>query len=150
MYHLRLTQRSLQVKAARAVVFVLTGLVLGVALLVPAVRAERMAPARREARSLAQQKIDGRLMYEVSRRRGDVTVRGKTRRSTGVRVDRHGRAFVDVHASVTPPLQKKISALGGRIVSTSGTHGTIVVWMPLLTIERLAGDDTVHSIAPAP
>ncbi len=135
-------------KTARAVLFVVAGLVLGAAILVPAVRAERMAPVRRSARTLAQQKINDRLMYEVGRRRGDTAARG-TRRNTGVRVDRHGRAYVDVRAAVTRPLQKKIAALGGHIVSTSDTYETIVVWMPLMTVERLAEDGDVRSIAPA-
>lgn len=136
-------------KTARAVAFVVAGLVLGVAFLVPAVRAERVAPAKREARTIAQLKIDDRLMTEVYRRRGDAPARRLPRGRTGVKVDRHGRAYVDVRAALSEPLQKKITALGGRVVSTSTTYETIVVWMPLLTIERLADDTGVRSIAPA-
>lgn len=136
-------------KAARAVAFVLSGLLLGAALLVPAVRAERVGPEKREARTLAQQKIDDRVMTEVRRRRGDTAMRGVKNGANGVRVDRHGRAFVDVHAPVSDPLQKKITALGGRVVSASANYQTIEVWMPLLTIERLAHDGTVRSITPA-
>jgi hypothetical protein len=137
------------VKTARAVVFLVAGFVLGVAFLVPAVRAERVAPARREARTIAQLKIDDRLMTEVYRRRGDAAARRVPRGSTGVKVDRHGRAYIDVRAAVSAPLQKKITALGGRVVSASTNYETIVVWMPLLTIERLADDTGVRSIVPA-
>ena len=135
-------------KAARAVVFVLASLILAAAILVPAVRAERVAPARQEARSMAQQKIDARLMLEVRRRRGDAAMRGVARGSGAVQVDRHGRAYIDVHAPVTAPLQKKITATGGRVISASANYQTIAVWMPLLTIERLANDGSVRSISP--
>jgi hypothetical protein len=66
-----------------------------------------------------------------------------------IQVDRHGRALVDVRAQVRPELEKKFKALGGIIVSTSGTYDSIVGWMPLLTLERLAADRTVRAIEPA-
>lgn len=98
---------------------------------------------------MAQQKIDARLIYEIARRRPDARTRQTSRRETGVTVDRHGRAYVDVRATVSEPLQKKIAALGGRISTTNPTYDTIVGWMPLLMIERLAADGAVRSIAPA-
>ena len=66
-----------------------------------------------------------------------------------VHVDRHGRALVDVRAHVRPELEKKFKALGGIIVSTSQTYDSIVGWMPLQTLERLAADPTVRAIEPA-
>ena len=66
-----------------------------------------------------------------------------------IQVDRHGRALVDVRAQVRPELEKKIKALGGVVVSTSQTYDSIVGWMPLLTLERLAADPTVRAIEPA-
>ena len=71
-----------------------------------------------------------------------------TRRVT-VQVDRHGRALVDIRATVRPALEKKVKALGGVIVSTSTTYDSIIGWVPLLTIERLAADPTVRVIEPA-
>jgi hypothetical protein len=65
-------------------------------------------------------------------------------------VDRHGRALVDVRAAVRPDLEKKIKALGGIVVSTSQTYDSIVGWMPLQTLERLATDPGVRAIEPAP
>ena len=65
-----------------------------------------------------------------------------------IQVDRHGRALVDVRAEVQPELVKKIRALGGIVVSTSTTYDSIVGWMPLLTLERLAADRTVRAIEP--
>jgi hypothetical protein len=86
-------------------------------------------------------------MSEISRRRGDARQHAPSRRD--VRVDRHGRALVDVRAEVRPALERKVRALGGVLVSTSTGYDSIVGWVPLLTIERLAADPDVRAIAPA-
>ncbi len=64
-------------------------------------------------------------------------------------MDRHGRALVDVRAQVRPELEKKFKALGGVVISTSSTYDSIVGWVPLQTLERLAADPTVRAIEPA-
>ena len=57
---------------------------------------------------------------------------------TGVKLDQKGRALVDVRAEVTPALQKKVRKLGGTIQSTSREHRSIIAWVPLNKLERLA------------
>jgi len=120
-------------------------------IVVPAARAQRKALPEtrpRDARNLAQEKISPRVLTAIYHRRGDA--KGKTVPASGaIQVDRHGRALVDVRAEVRPELEKKIKALGGIVVSTSRTYDSIVGWMPLLTIERLAADRTVRAIEPA-
>jgi hypothetical protein len=121
------------------------------AILVPAARAQKTAPAppvERDARTLAQKKIDPNVLSAIYGRRGDAkrkvavpTAQGRT-----VQVDRHGRALVDVRAQVRPELEKKIKALGGIVVTTSRTYDSIVGWMPLQTLERLAADPGVRAI----
>lgn len=122
------------------------------AIVVPAARAQRKAlPDGRvpDARTLAQEKINPRVLTAIYHRRGDA--KGKTVKIAGaaIQVDRHGRALVDVRAAVRPELEKKFKALGGLVVSTSRTYDSIVGWMPLLTLERLAADPTVRAIEPA-
>jgi len=121
--------------------------VVAAAIAVPALRAQRAMPAARDARTAAIQKIDARVMTEISRRRGDPRQHAPIRRD--VRVDRHGRALVDVRAQVRPALERKLRALGGVVVSTSIAYDSIVGWVPLLTLERLAADPAVRAIAPA-
>ena len=122
-------------------------------IVVPAARAQRRALPEtrpRDARTLAQEKISPRVLTAIYHRRGDA--KGKTVPSSGasaIQVDRHGRALVDVRAEVRPELEKKIKALGGVVVSTSRTYDSIVGWMPLLTLERLAADRSVRAIEPA-
>jgi hypothetical protein len=137
-------------KTARSLALVVVCLLVAAAIGVPAARAQRQAPAQTDARSIAQRKIDVRVLSEIYRRRGDArqapALAGGGQK---VRIDRHGRAFVDVRAAVRPALEKKVKALGGVIVSTSGTYDSIVGWMPLLTLERLAADPAVRAIEPA-
>ena len=68
---------------------------------------------------------------------------------TGVKLDQKGRALVDVRAEVTPALQKKVRTLGGTIESTSSEYRSIIAWVPLNRLERLAADPAVHAIEPA-
>jgi hypothetical protein len=139
------------VKTVRSAGFALFCVLIMAAIVVPAARAQRrtLPDARpRDARTMAQEKINARVMTAIYHRRGDA--KGKTVASpAGIQVDRHGRALVDVRAQVRPELEKKIKALGGIVVSTSTTYDSIVGWMPLLTLERLAADPTVRAIAPA-
>ena len=121
------------------------------AILVPALRAQRGAPEdhSRDVRTLAQQKINGRVLAAIYHRRGDAKGRVVPIDGPRIQVDRHGRALVDVRASVQPDLQKKIKALGGIVVSTSKTYDSVVGWMPLQSLERLAADPMVRAIEPA-
>jgi len=120
------------------------------AIVVPAARAQRTAPdpRSRDVRSLAQQKINGRVLAAIYHRRGDAQGRVVPVDGSRVQVDRHGRALVDVRASVQPSLQKKIKALGGIVVSTAQTYDSIVGWVPLQSLERLAADRNVRAIEP--
>ena len=136
----------------RSAAFALFCVLVMATIVVPAARAQRKAmpdSRPRDARTLAQEKINTRVLSAIYHRRGDA--KGKTVPVVGstIQVDRHGRALVDVRAQVRPELEKKFKALGGIIVSTSGTYDSIVGWMPLLTLERLAADRTVRAIEPA-
>jgi hypothetical protein len=137
----------------RSTAFASLCIVVAAAILVPAARAQR-SPATdwhtRDARTVAQQKINPRVLSAIYHRRGDA--KGKAipvASQQAIRVDRHGRALVDVRADVRPELEKKIKALGGIVVSSSSTYDSIVGWVPLQTLERLATDPTVRAIEPA-
>ena len=138
-------------RTVRSAGFACICLVAMAAILVPALRAQRTAPEdrRRDVRTLAQQKINGRVLAAIYHRRGDAKGRVVPIDGPRIQVDRHGRALVDVRASVQPNLQKKIKALGGIVVSTSSTYDSIVGWMPLQSLERLAADPMVRAIEPA-
>jgi hypothetical protein len=140
------------VTTVRSAGFALFCVLVVAAIVVPAARAQRKAmpdSRPRDARSQAQEKINTRVLSAIYHRRGDAKGKAVPAGGATIQVDRHGRALVDVRAQVRPELEKKIKALGGIIVSTSGTYDSIVGWMPLLTLERLAADKTVRAIEPA-
>jgi hypothetical protein len=136
----------------RSAGFVLLCVLAAAVIVVPAARAQRSAPPvskARDARTVAQRKINPRVLTAIYRRRGDLRAKAVANDGVSVQVDRHGRALVDVRAQVRPDLEKKMKALGGIVVSTSQTYDSIVGWMPLQTLERLAADPGVRAIEPA-
>jgi hypothetical protein len=138
-------------RTVRSLVFALFCLVLLATIVMPAVRAQRVDSVDRRARdmrTLAQQKINPRVMTAIYHRRGDAKGKAVPASAARVQVDRHGRALVDVRAEVRPQLEKKFKALGGILVSTSRTYDSLVGWLPLQTVERLAADPTVRAIEP--
>jgi hypothetical protein len=136
-------------RTARLVGFVVLCVGAAAAVGVPAVRAQRSVPAAshpRDARTVAQSKIAPRVLSEIYRRRGDARQKNLPAQPGSVPLDRHGRVLVNVRADVQPALEKKFKALGGVIVSSSIPTRSIVGWMPLMTLERLAADPSVTAI----
>jgi hypothetical protein len=121
--------------------------------LAPARAAACPAPipqSEKDLRTPAQQKIDSQLLYEIYRRRGEAEQKGVPLGPTGVKIDRRGRALVDVRAEATAALRNKIRAAGGIVVSTSREYRSTIARIPLLELEKIAGDPGVVAIAPAP
>lgn len=106
-------------------------------------------PSEKSARSAAQRKINSQLLFEIYRRRGEAERKGVPPGETGVKIDARGRALVDVRANVTSALQNTIRGLGGTIISTSRESHSIIARVPLLKLERLAGNPAVRFIEPA-
>ena len=105
--------------------------------------------SEKESRTPAQRKIGSQLLYEIYRLRGEARSKQVPEEPTLVRVDAKKRALVDVRAEVPPALEKKLGKLGATIVSTSREYRSIIAWVPLLALERLADDRTVSAIQPA-
>lgn len=120
---------------------------------IPALRASVHAqpplPSEKASRTPAQRKINSQLLYELYRLRGQALQKQVPPGPTGVKMDRHRRALVDVRAEVTPALQAKVRALGGTIQSTSREYRSTIAWIPLRSLERLAEDRAVRAIEPA-
>lgn len=137
-------------RTVRSASFALFCILVMAAIVVPAARAQRSGTEKRsrDVRTQAQQKINGRVLAAMYHRRGDVNGRVVPVDGARIQVDRHGRALVDVRASVQPSLAKKMKALGGIVVSTSSTYDSIVGWVPLQSLERLAADKNVRAIEP--
>src|SRR6476620_7460472 len=104
------------VRTVRSAGVALLCVLAAVLIVVPAARAQRSSPPDprpRDARTVAQQKINARVLSAIYRRRGDLHGKTVAKDAANIQVDRHGRALVDVRAQVRPDLEKKIRALGG-------------------------------------
>ena len=134
-------------RTLRVAAFFVCCAAIAVFVAVPALRAQR-STLEPQARVDAQRKISAPLMKEIYRRRGDG--RRAQAGSTGVRVDRHGRTLVRVHAPLNEPLKRKIAALGGRVVSSSTVPQDVLALMPVTMLERLAADASVRAITAEP
>ncbi len=110
---------------------------------------QRATLSEKDSRTPAQRKINSQLLYELYRFRGEAKQKNVPPDPTGVKLDRKGRALIDVRAEVTPALQKNVLALGGTIESTSSEYRSIIAWVPLNRLERLAADPAVRAIEPA-
>jgi hypothetical protein len=106
------------------------------------------AVSEKAGRTPAQQKINSEILYEIYRRQGRAAKLGIPPGPTPLRIDSKGRTLCDVRAEVTPMLQQRITALGAEIVSASPAGRSIIAWIPLLKIERLASHAAVRAIEP--
>jgi mannose-6-phosphate isomerase-like protein (cupin superfamily) len=105
--------------------------------------------AEKDLRTAAQRKINSQVLYEIYRARGEAKAKRVPPGPTGVRIDKKQRALVDVRADVTSSLQTKVRVLGGTIVSVSTEYKSVIAWVPLKSLERLAGEPAVLAIEPA-
>ncbi len=114
----------------------------------PTPRQRVPAVSEKSSRTPAQQKINSEILYEIYRRQGRASKLGIPPGPTPLRIDSKGRTLCDVRAEVTPALRKSITALGATIVSTSPADRSVIAWIPLLKIERLASHAAVRAIEP--
>lgn len=97
----------------------------------------------------ARRKLDPHLRVAIARRVGSARL---PVRATGgrVRIDDKERALVEIHARILTQLARKIERLNGTVVSSSLDYRSIIAWVPVSKLERLASESTVSAIAPAP
>ena len=136
-------QVSTRVCALIGVTLIVTGAIT------PSPMTRQQAALEKESRTPAQRKIGSALLYEIYRRRGEAARKNVPPGDTGVKIDPKGRALVDVRVAVSPAMQKKIVSLGSAMVSTSREYHSVIAWVPLLKLERLAADPDVRAIVPA-
>jgi hypothetical protein len=116
--------------------------------------ASQVSPARPASvdpatRAAAERKINSRILQEIRRAEGGGASRGAPSGPTGVRIDAEKRAFVDVRADLSPALLTTLAGLGATVVSSSARDRSVLAWVPLAQIHRLASDAAVVAIEPA-
>jgi hypothetical protein len=101
------------------------------------------------SRSLVEQKLTSKLLYEIARAKEPLDRSSANRRETGVKIDDRQRALVDIRSAATPELRNQIDTIGGTVVSSVPQYESTVAWIPLLMLEQLATSASVKSIVPA-
>ena len=105
--------------------------------------------SEKESRTAAQKKINSQLLYELYRRRGEAEAKGVPPGATLVKIDKEGRAYIDIRGTVSDTLVERVKALGGIVESSSAEHHTILARFPILKLEELAARTDVRFIEPA-
>jgi hypothetical protein len=102
----------------------------------------------KDQRTPEQQKIDSQLLYAIYQMRGEAEAKGVPTEPIPLEKDAKGRVLVDIRAPVTKKIRARIEKLGGTVVSTSDKYHSIIAYLPLGKLERLAGSKEVRFIAP--
>ena len=113
--------------------------------------------AEKEARTPAQRKISSQLLYAKTNR--FAALKRPTVQKDGVKptnelrslmqYDDQGRVLSDVKGDVDAGLARQIEIAGGTVVAASAQYHSARAWLPLNTIESLAGQTVVKAIHPA-
>jgi hypothetical protein len=101
------------------------------------------------SRTPAQRKLDSRLVYAGRMRRGLPAAAGIASLQTGVAIESDGRVLLDVRAEVSDALRERIESLGGRLVASVPSLGSLRVRLPFDAVETLASEPAVRTIRPA-
>ena len=105
--------------------------------------------SEKESRTEAQKKINSQLLNELYRRRGEAEAKGVPPGATLVKIDKEGRAHIDIRCIVSDALLARVKALGGLVESSSAEHHSILARFPILKLEELAKRSDVRFIEPA-
>ncbi|MBZ5704479.1 MAG: hypothetical protein LAN63_03940 [Acidobacteriia bacterium] len=95
------------------------------------------------ARTPAQRKISSQLLCALYPPK--TPLRAKPR----LRTDSEGRVFVDIRGKVTDKLIACVGKMGGKVVSHSERYNSILAYVPLEKLEKIAGLRQVKAIRPA-
>jgi len=92
----------------------------------------------KEWRTPAQQKIDSQLLYAIYRMRGEAAAKGVPSEEIPLRKDRKSRVLVDIRSVISPKLLALVKKSGGNVLSKSQKDHSLIAYLPLDKLERIA------------
>lgn len=98
----------------------------------------RMQIDEKDSRTPAQKKIDSQLLYAIYQMRGEAESKGVPIEPIVLRKDNKGRVLVDIRSDVTKRLASVVRKSGGNILSTSQKDHSVIAYVPLNQLERIA------------
>lgn len=103
----------------------------------------------KESRTPAQKKIDSQLLYALYQMRGEAETKGVPTEPISLRKDNKDRVLVDIRSDVTRRLISVVRKSGGNILSTSQKDHSLIAYVPLNQLERIAELKEVRFISQA-
>jgi hypothetical protein len=110
---------------------------------------QAVSPREKASRTPAQQKVSSQLLAAIRRAQNPPPPTPGLATEQVVKIDARQRALVDVRAAVTAAMKRTLVRLGATIVSTSIDADSLIAWVPLLKLEKLAEQSSVRAIQPA-
>jgi hypothetical protein len=101
----------------------------------------------KESRTPAQRKIDSQLLYAIYQMRGEAEVKGIPTEPIVLRRDSKKRVLVDIRSEVTRRLTSLLKKTGSKIVSVSANDHSVIAFVPLPRLEKIADLQEVRFIS---
>ena len=92
----------------------------------------------KESRTPAQKKIDSQLLYAIYQMRGEAQAKGIPTEPIVLRRDSKNRVLVDIRSEVTRKLTSVLKKCGSNILSVSPKDHSVIAYVPLARIEKIA------------
>ena len=101
----------------------------------------------KESRSPAQKKIDSQLLYAIYQMRGEAEAKRIPTEPIVLRRDKKNRVLVDIRSEVTRRLTSVLKTCGSNILSVSPKDHSVIAYVRLDRVERIAGLKEVRFIS---
>jgi hypothetical protein len=125
-----------------------TGLVVMVhSSTVPFVSSYHLQTDEKDSRTPAQKKIDSQLLYAIYQSRGEAEAKGVPTEPIVLRKDNKDRVLVDIRSEVTRKLISQVKKSGGNILSNSPKDHSLIAYLPLNQLEKIAELQEVRFIS---
>lgn len=92
----------------------------------------------KETRTPARKKIDSQLLYAIYQMRGEGEDKGVPTEPIILRRDAKHRVLVDIRSEVTRKLTSTLRSCGSKILSVSSKHHSVIAYVPLEQLEKIA------------
>ena len=104
--------------------------------------------AEKDARTLAEQKVDSNLLYAFKQQSGVPLSAAEAALQTGVTVDANQLTVVDITAHVTADLLARLTASGAKVMASFPEYRSIRAAVPISQVLTIAGWSEVIFIQP--
>ena len=101
----------------------------------------------KESRTPAQKKIDSQLLYAIYQMRGEAAAKGVPTEPIVLRRDAKKRVLVDIRSELTRALTSRLKRTGSKIVSVSANDHSVIAYVPLQQVEKIADLKEVRFIS---